>query len=110
IVLDGARFECNGFFEGEGEDVWTCSKGVEAHSRIKWEMPTFVIYRSRDDVDHLDAIHVKIWREEVLIFDNDVDIWWQLANADTTFEPPCGCWAGIIQANIQNFEMLEEGS
>jgi hypothetical protein len=111
IEVADSRYECSGYFKAENDDEWTCSEGIEAHSRTRWETPTFVIYRSRDELGDLETVHVKIWREDVVIFDDHVDIWWQRANDASTDTQPCdnlGCWLGVVRANIQSFEGLEE--
>ena len=106
IILDGSHFECTGHFKSEGEDEWSCPDGIEAHSRIKWEMPTFVIDGGREVKD----AHVKIFREGVVIFDDAIDIDWGRNDASTDIQPceNLGCWSGIIQANIQDFDGLPE--
>lgn len=105
IDLDGSHFECEGYFEGWNNDHWTCSKGVEAHSRSRWDLPFFSIERAREDVV-ADDLHVKLWLADELIFDDDVYIAWQEANTDESREPPCGCWAGIARTHIEYFDQV----
>jgi hypothetical protein len=103
IDFDGSHFECEGNIESRNNDHWTCSEGVEAQAQSGWDLPQFVIERDREDVN-ADDVHVKISLADVLIFDEDVHISWQESNTDYSREPPCGCWAGIVQPHIDYFD------
>lgn len=70
-------------------------------------MPIFVIEGGRE----VEDVHVKIFREGVEIFNDGIDIDWQSVNGASTEIQPCenlGCWAGIMRANIQDFDGLPE--
>jgi hypothetical protein len=70
---------------------------------MRWNLPFFYISRARNEVDAKEA-QVKIWRNDVLIFDDAVDIRWEEYINDYSYDPPCGCWHATVRPWIMSFD------